>query len=112
QRQCRPRFGLDEQHPDGEYRDVNVDEVHRPREAGDPVGDPQLYVGGPPGLFLQDDGVVREFDRQRDPVPAHAASCRVDWRVPPVRRSCTPNTATDTPQTTLDTPASRASRTA
>src|SRR5215510_8907055 len=63
QRQRRPRLGLDEQHPDGEYRDVNVDEVHRPREAGDPVGDPQLHVGGPPGLFLQDDGVVREFDR-------------------------------------------------
>jgi len=45
---------------------MQVDEVHRPRESGDPVSDPQLNVSGPPLLFLQDRRVVREFDRQRN----------------------------------------------
>jgi hypothetical protein len=34
-------FGLDEQHPGSEKRDVKVDERHRPRESGDPVSDPR-----------------------------------------------------------------------
>jgi hypothetical protein len=41
---------------------VQVDEIHRPRERGDPVRDPQLNVGGPLRLFLQDHRVMREFD--------------------------------------------------
>jgi len=52
QRQRRPRAFLDEQHPDREQRDVQIDEVHRPRETGDPVRHPQLNVRGPPLLFL------------------------------------------------------------
>jgi hypothetical protein len=66
QRQRRPRAFLEKQHPDREQRDVQIDEVHRPRETGDPVRDPQLNVRGPPLLFLQDHRVVREFDRQRN----------------------------------------------
>jgi hypothetical protein len=64
QRQRRPRTLLDEQHPDSEQRDVQVDEIHRPGETGDPIGDPQLKVRGASLLFLQDDWMVREFDRQ------------------------------------------------
>jgi len=37
---------------------VNIDELHRPRERGDPVGDPQLNVGGPLCLLLQDNRVA------------------------------------------------------
>jgi hypothetical protein len=44
QRQRRPRLGLDEQHPDGEYHDVEIDELHQSGEPGDPVRDPQLKV--------------------------------------------------------------------
>jgi hypothetical protein len=43
---------------------VQVDEIHRPGETGDPIGDPQLKVRGASLLFLQDDWMVREFDRQ------------------------------------------------
>src|ERR1700733_7272553 len=67
QRQHRPRLGLDEQHPDREQHNMQVDEVHPPRETGDPVSDPQLNVRGPLRLFLQDHRVLREFDRQRNP---------------------------------------------
>jgi hypothetical protein len=45
---------LDEQHPDREQRDVQVDEVHRPGEAGDPVGDPQLSARDPLRFQLHD----------------------------------------------------------
>jgi hypothetical protein len=37
---------------------VNVDELHRPGESGDPVGDPQLKVRGALRLFRYDDRVV------------------------------------------------------
>jgi len=65
QRQRRPRLGLDEQHPDREQRDVQVDEPHRPRERGDPISDPQLKVGGPLRLLLQDDRVLPDFAQLR-----------------------------------------------
>jgi len=44
--------------------DVQVDEIHRPRERGDPVRDPQLDVRGPSLLFLQDNRVTLEGNRQ------------------------------------------------
>jgi hypothetical protein len=42
---------------------VQVDEVHRPSESGDPVSDPQLNVRGHPRLLLQNDRMARESDR-------------------------------------------------
>jgi hypothetical protein len=44
----------------GEQHDMDVDEIHRPREASDPVGDPQLNVLGPLGLLLEDNRIVPE----------------------------------------------------
>jgi hypothetical protein len=40
--------------------------ICRPGESGDPARDPRLEARGPARLFLEDRGVVREFDRQRD----------------------------------------------
>jgi hypothetical protein len=45
---------------------VQVNEVHRPGEPGDPVGDPQLYVGGPLFLLGQDDRITLELNWQLD----------------------------------------------
>jgi hypothetical protein len=39
-----PRAFLQEQHPDGEYRCMNPDEVHRPRERGDSIRQTQLEI--------------------------------------------------------------------
>jgi len=39
-----PRAFLQEQHPDGEYRCVKPDEVHRPGERGDSIGQPRLEI--------------------------------------------------------------------
>ena len=61
QRQRRPWLRLDEQHPDGEHRDVQVDEPHRPREPGDPISDPQLKVCSPFRLLFQDDRVAPDL---------------------------------------------------
>ena len=62
--------------PGGEQRDVQVDEVHRPGERGDLIGDPQLEVRGPPRLFFQDDGVMLESDWQRHPLVVCRWFCR------------------------------------
>src|SRR5712692_9601349 len=94
QRQRRPRTLLDEQHPESEQRHMQVDEIHRPGETGDQIGDPQLKARGASRLFLQDDWVVQEFNRQLKlghpgaSISAQAASlsmteCRV--RRPPPR---------------------------
>src|ERR1700732_2673580 len=42
QRQRWPRAFLQNQHPDSEHRRVNPDEVHRPRECRDSIGQPHL----------------------------------------------------------------------
>jgi hypothetical protein len=65
QRQHRPWLGLDEEHPNGEEADVKVNEVHRPREGGDSVGDPQLNVLATLRLLCQDNRVVAGFPRVR-----------------------------------------------
>ena len=62
--QRRPRLGLDEQHPDSEYRDVEVNELHRPSECGNPVSDPQLKVGRSSCLLVQDNRVVPKCSLQ------------------------------------------------
>jgi len=58
QGQRRPGTFFQHKHPHREQHRMNPDELHRPRERGDPVGDAQLKILVPfPGL-LQHGGVM------------------------------------------------------
>ena len=59
ERQRRPRLGLDEQHPHREQRDVQIDELHRPRESGDLVGNSELGIFRTLVELVDHRGVVR-----------------------------------------------------
>src|SRR5437773_2047658 len=60
QRECRPRLLLQQDHPHGEQRHVQVHKVHRTREGGDAVGDAILDVLGSLFRVLNECGVPVE----------------------------------------------------
>ena len=78
QRQPRPRVRLEEQHPAGEQRGVEVHELHRPREPGDVVHDAELDVTCSPRRMVEHHGVVerRRWRRPRSVRPEMVAVVR------------------------------------